>query len=83
MYMAFDKATLHHLDVQMIEHPLDPANPLVSCLALVALHLIFTVVFDEIQQLGVNIVKAFVTAKSSLGKGDKCASRQSVFGSTL
>lgn len=77
--VTLGEAVAHHLSVQVVQYPLDLSNTSLSSWV----DLVQSVVGDEVQKLGVQIIEALVGTQSCPGKRDERTSRQCIFRRSL
>jgi hypothetical protein len=76
--VTLGKAALHHLGVQVIQHPLDFPDP-----PFAVANVVRPVVRDEVEQLGVEIVERFVAPQCGASESDEGPGRKRVLGVSL
>lgn len=81
MDMPLAKPTQHHLGVELVQDFLHARNTSIDLAAVACL--VSAVVADEIEELGVQIVKALVRARGAPAKGHQRASGERVLGRTF
>lgn len=80
MNVALLKSTKHHLEMQLVQHPLHLGNTTAFPLTC---ELILSLLLDKVEKLGVKIVKTFDTANRAETESSKRSSRQCILRRSL